>query len=221
VKIVILHGWGQNKEVWNELGNKLRMDIVAIDLPGFGQEKIIDNNWGVPEYAKWVENQIKDYKRVILIGHSFGGRITTEIAGKKPDYLKAIVLSGSPSIYRPTLITRLKIFISKFGKFIIPYKLRMYLLPKDLRKAVDRDLEKTFKKVVMYDQTKQLDNITIPTLLIWGNNDKIVPIKIAQEIKMLVKNSDLKIIDKAGHNSFLDNPNLFYSYVKKFVETVK
>ena len=97
----------------------------------------------------------------------------------------------------------------------------MYLLPKDLRKAVDRDLEKTFKKVVMYDQTKQLDNITIPTLLIWGNNDKIVPIKIAQEIKMLVKNSDLKIIDKAGHNSFLDNPNLFYSYVKKFVETVK
>ena len=207
MKVIILHGWGQNKEHWRTLAEKLGNNVTCLDLPGFGQEKIVDNNWGVPEYAKWVENQIKDYKSVILIGHSFGGRITTEIAGKRPNYLKAIVLSGSPSIYRPTLSTRLKIFVSKFGKFIIPYKLKMYLLPKDLRKAVNRDLENTYKKVVMYDQTKQLNNITIPTLLIWGSDDKIVPIKIAHEINRLVKNSNLKIIDKAGHNSFLDNPN--------------
>ncbi len=221
VKVIILHGWGQNKEHWRSIAEKLGNNVICLDLPGFGKEKIVNQNWGVPEYTDWVIDKIKGYKQIILIGHSFGGRITTEIASKRPKWLKGIILSGSPSIHRPTLITRLKILIFKLGKFIIPNSLKELLLPYDLKKAVSRNLETTFRKVVVYDQTNQLKNINIPALLIWGNEDKMVPIKIAEEIKHLIKNSELKIIDNAGHNSFLVNPNLFYSYVKKFIENIK
>lgn len=222
MKLILLHGWSQNKEVWNTIISKIsNYKTLAIDLPGFGEEKIINPNWGVSEYTDWVINKIKNYKQVILIGHSFGGRIATEIASKRPKWLKGIVLSGSPSIYRPTFKIRLKILIFKMGKHILSNNLKESLLPIDLKNAVSKNLETTFRKVVIYDQTRQLKNINIPTLLIWGNYDKIVSIKIAGEIHGLVKNSELKIIASAGHNSFMDNPHLFSGYVKKFIEKIK
>jgi len=80
MNIVVLHGWGHNKHYWKALKRPLgRLGKVYIpDLPGFGSEPLINENWGVPDYAKWVEGYVskKKLKRVVLIGHSFGGRIS-------------------------------------------------------------------------------------------------------------------------------------------------
>lgn len=221
IKLILLHGWGQDKNVWKNLVDKLGRNSLSFDMPGFGKEKIVDSTWGVPEYTQWVIDKIKNYNDVILIGHSFGGRIITEMASKKPKWLRGIILSGSPSIYRPSFKTKLKIATFKVAKFLIPYNLRSRYFPVDLRWAINKGLEVTFRKVVSYDQTDQLDSISLPTLIIWGRNDKIVPLSIANEMHSLIKNSELKIINDAGHNSFLDNQNLFYSYVKKFIENIK
>jgi pimeloyl-ACP methyl ester carboxylesterase len=64
------------------LVSQLGTTATAIDLPGFGSEKLINDTWGVPEYADWVISQISDREDVILLGHSFGGRIT--VASKHP-----------------------------------------------------------------------------------------------------------------------------------------
>ena len=220
MNIVILHGWGQNAGFWKNLTDKLGKNARSFDMPGFGDEAIVNPNWGVPEYADWVIKKIKKRKDIVLIGHSFGGRITAEIAGKKPRWLKGIVLSGAPCLYKPTLKTRFRIITYKFLKLFIPKNLRSIFFTIDLKKARDKGLEKVFRNVVVYDQTKQLENINIPTLLIWGENDTTVPLYIAKEIKKIIKNSDLRIIDNAGHNSNFDNPNLFYGYVKKFIENI-
>lgn len=222
MKIILLHGWNQNKKIWGNILSKLsNFNTLAIDLPGFGAEKIIDNNWSIPEYADWVANKIKDYKEVILIGHSFGGRIATKIASENPKWLKGLVLSGSPSIYRPKISTKIKIFIYKILKRLIPHKVKVQLLPIELKKAYQNGMDTIFRKVVTYDQTTSLNKINVPTLLIWGLNDTEVPLCISEEMTLKIKGSELKVIDNAGHNSFLDNPNLFYSYVKKFIESVK
>ncbi len=221
MKVIILHGWGQDKTVWEGLTDKLGKNSLSIDMPGFGKEKIVDPTWGVPEYTQWVINKIKDYNDVILIGHSFGGRLTAEIASKRPKWLKGIILSGAPCVYKPSFKTKFKITIFKIAKYFIPYKLRLRYFPTDLKKAIDRGLEATFRKVISYDQTNQLKSISLPTLIIWGRDDKVVPLSIAKEMNGLISNSELKIINDADHNSFLDNPNLFYSYVKKFIENIK
>lgn len=71
MKIVILHGWGHSGQLWQNLADKLGKDAIAIDMPGFGKEPLVKDDWGVLEYAKWVESKISKYNRVVLIGHFF------------------------------------------------------------------------------------------------------------------------------------------------------
>lgn len=220
MKLVILHGWGQNTKVWRDFARMLGENAISFNMPGFGGEKKIDDNWGVPEYANWVVNKINNKKPIVLIGHSFGGRVAAEIASKKPTWLKALILSGAPCIYRPALKAKVKILMAKMIKHFIPASLRSHYFPKDLKKSADLGLEKVFRKVIRYDQTKQIQKISAPTLLIWGERDNDVPLKIAREINSLIKDSELKIISQANHNSFLDNPHLFYGYVKSFINNL-
>ncbi len=216
--LVILHGWGHNGNLWKSLADKFGPNASALDLPGFGNEPLVKDDWGVPEYADWVIEKIKNKKEVILIGHSFGGRIAAEIASKNPKYLKALVLSGAPCIYRPTTLTKTKIKFYKFMKILVPHNIRKYFYSGGLKSA--GKLEKIFRKAVSYDQTQKLINIKVPTLLVWGEKDLDVPVNIAEEMNKLISNSELKIIEDTGHNSYLENPNLFYAYVKKFIKNV-
>jgi len=218
MKIVILHGWGHNGELWQNLADKFGKDAMAIDMPGFGNEPLIKDDWGVPDYAEWVEQKIKRYKDVVLIGHSFGGRVVAEIASKKPKNIKAIILSGAPCLYRPSVSTKNKIIFYKLIKIFLPKDLRKIFYSGDLKSA--GKLEKIFRKVVVYDQTRQLKKINLPTLLIWGEDDTQVPLHIAKEMNKLIKKSELKVIENTGHNSYLENPNLFYGYVKNFISNL-
>lgn len=190
--------------------NHFKADEVAVfDLPGFGEEPLIDAGWGVPEYALWVEKKIEDLnlkeKSVIVLGHSFGGRIAGYLASKNPVWLKGLILYGSPSLYRPDKKIKFKIRVAKLLKKL------------GFSRRSDGKMYPIFKNVVMFDQTKYLPNIKIPTLLVWGENDTEVPLRIAKEVNALIPGSRLVTIENAGHNAHLDNPNLFYGTIKKFI----
>lgn len=215
MSIVILHGWGQNGQTWAGLAEKLGSSATSIDLPGFGNEPMVADNWGIPEYATWVEKKIKAKKDLVILGHSFGGRIAAEIAARKPVNLKGLVLSGAPCLYRPSLSTSAKIKIYKILKQFVPPSTRRMVYSRDLKEA--GKLEQIFRKTVVHDQTKQLKKIKVPTLIVWGNKDNEVPLAIGQEMHRLISKSELKIIEGAGHNSYFDKPELFFGYVKDFV----
>ena len=113
MNIVILHGWGHRGDLWRSLAFKLGAKAQVFDLPGFGLEPIVAPDWGVPEYADWVQNKTKKYKKVLLIGHSFGGRVSAEIAARRPHNLKAIILSDAPCLYRPSKKIQIRIALYK------------------------------------------------------------------------------------------------------------
>lgn len=215
--VVILHGWGHRGTLWKSLAEKLGKNAIVFDLPGFGDEPLVSPNWGVPEYAEWVRKKIDKNQNTILIGHSFGGRVAAEIAGKNPKWLGGLVLSGAPCIYRPSLGTKIKIRIYKSLKTFLPKNLKALFYTTDLTEAREKGLEKVFRKVVVYDQTDDLRKIKVPVLLIWGENDQVVPLRIAREMNELIRGSNLKIIEGAGHNSYFDNPNLFYGTIAKWL----
>lgn len=218
MKIVILHGWGHNKKLWDNVASKLGKEVISLDMPGFGDVALVKDDWGVSEYVKWVESQISKYKNVVLLGHSFGGRVAAEIASKRPSNIKGLILSGAPCIYRPTNGTKAKIALYKTVKIFIPNNIRKMFYSGDLKEA--GNLEKIFRKVVNHDQTEQLRKINIPTLLIWGEHDNDAPLNLAYEINTLINDSELKVIENAGHNTFLDKPNLFYAYAAKYISTL-
>ena len=220
MKIVLLHGWGQSSKLWSNLISQLGENATALDLPGFGNEPLVSDSWGVPEYADLVLNHISDDSHVVLLGHSFGGRIVAEIAAKRPIWLKAIILSGAPCIYRPNILTRLRISLASIGKVIVPRQFQDAFLSSDLLEARKWGLEKIFRKTVGYDQTDKLRNINVPTLLLWGEHDTEASISLAHEIQSRIRDSELKIIENCGHNAFLENPQLFYGYVNTFIKNI-
>ena len=227
MNIVALHGWGHEKDSFNELKKQLESlpqvkTVYAFDLPGFGNQKLVDNKWDIPHYADWVQAQIKrlKLKDVILIGHSFGGRIAAHIASQNPDYLEGLVLSGAPVLYRPTLKVTMKRKLFSTLKDIIPTKAKSFIFSKELKDAESRGLGAIFRKVVLFDQTKSLPKIAVPTLLIWGEYDTDVPLRIAKETHKLIPHSKLVIIKAASHTSFLIHPYIFFGYVKKFIESL-
>lgn len=223
--LVILHGWGQNKSHWQSISSMLKniqrdINIVALDLPGFGSEPLVSSDWGIPEYSEWVKEKISELKLndVVLLGHSFGGRISSYIAKGNPEWLKALILYGAPCIYRPTTKTKLKIKLHKTLK-----KLglrRTKTTNSELNEADQKGLGNIFRKAVVFDQTEELKKINTPTLIVWGEKDDVSELRIGKEINTLIKDSKLIVLENVGHNAHLENPNIFYGTIKKYLENL-
>ena len=96
--IVLLHGWGQNIEMMKPIGDNLRREhqILIIDLPGFGLSDEPDFPWTLYDYVEMLKEMIESLKlkNIILMGHSFGGKISLLYASMYP--VKKIVVFGSP-----------------------------------------------------------------------------------------------------------------------------
>lgn len=222
MRIIILHGWGHSAALWNPIAEKLSRfgGVETWDLPGFGSEPLVSAEWGIAEYAAWVEQKIADAKDVVLIGHSFGGRVASLIASRRPSWLRALILIGAPSIYRPSMMIRAKSYIAHLVKPIVPAALRRRLLTEDLRSAEDGGVGRVFRSAVTNDQTSTLPKIDVPTLLLWGENDDAAPVAIAQEIHGLISGSTLAVLPNIGHNIHIDNPTLTYGAIERFLETL-
>lgn len=221
--IVILHGWGQDSTTWTKFIDiaQAKFKVLSLDLPGFGTEPLISDAWGIPEYATWVEDKIKQSKLsdIVLIGHSFGGRIGSYIAAKNPKWLKKLVLYGAPVIYRPSISVQVKKWVApKLKKLGLGF-LKKFMGNKELMEADEKSLGKIFRTIVTFDQTERAKNISLPTLLLWGKNDTVVPLRIADELKTIIPGSNLEVIPFGDHNIHIHNPHLFYGIVKKFIES--
>lgn len=221
LNLVILHGWDQKSSDWEVIKEMLEKDclVIIFDLPGFGDEPLENKNWDVPDYADWVISKIKNIEGdKVILGHSFGGRITSYIASSRPEWLKGIILYGAPCIYRPNLKVKMMIFFAKIFKILGPGKF-FSVNNKELKRADVNSLGKVFRKTVSFDQTKILPSINIPTLLICGEYDLDVPVRIAKEMQTLIPKSKLQIIDQVGHNLHQENSYLFYGIIKNFLKT--
>ena len=109
--IVLLHGWGQNIEMMTPLSNKLEKNynILTLDFPGFGDSEEPPFSWSVYDYTNCLRELIVFLKinKVILIGHSFGGRIALIYASKYK--VEKLVCLASPYCKE---ITKLPLAIS-------------------------------------------------------------------------------------------------------------
>ncbi len=220
MKIVVLHGWGQDRRVWEAFAAIFRKgDVVVFDLPGFGSEPSTVPNWGIPEYAGWVKSRVHELlpgeNDIVLLGHSFGGRIASYIASQNPPWLRGLILYSAPSLRRPKLSIRLKIAGARVLKKL---GVRGRGGNLELREADQKGMGELFRKAVSFDQGRLLPKIKVPTLLVWGEKDAVVPVSIAREMQRLIPGSKLETIERAGHNAHLKNPHLFYGIVKRFVE---
>ena len=104
--IILLHGWGQNIQMMQPLGDLLqdRFRITILDLPGFGQSSEPLEVWTISDYSHFLEKFANEVhiKKPIVIGHSFGGRVAIRYSAhntiEKLVLFNALILT-SPILY--------------------------------------------------------------------------------------------------------------------------
>ena len=227
-KILLLHGWGCNKEIFKTITDYLSnfMEVYAIDFPGFGETLEPQEVWGVDDYSNLVEKFIKQLgiKKISLLGHSFGGRVIIKLATRTnlPFEIDKIILMDAAGIKHTPPVTKKQKFYKKVFPIIkkISPKLLNYIKTKvgsaDYRNATPmmRDI---LVKVINEDLKDLIPNINRPTLLIWGDKDTATPYEDAVYMNKNIKDSGIVKIEGAGHFSFLEQPYLVNKVLESFL----
>ena len=221
--LVFLHGWGQNIAMMEPLGAAFAKEynILYIDLPGFGASSEPLYAWSVADYANCINKIIKDLKidNPVLIGHSFGGKISLLYASLYKT--KKIVCLASPyckEITKLPLKNRIyKKLKNTFGFKWLANIMKNYVGSTDYKNATEikRGILVSSINLEMKDD---LNKINCPTLLIWGTKDTAVPLKRAYELKDLIKNSKLITYEGATHYAYLERKEDVINQIKAFIK---
>ena len=219
--IVLLHGWGQNKEMMDLLGKKLDgYKITSIDLPGFGKSDEPKKLMTVYDYVHFLHKLIEklNLKDISLIGHSFGARLSLVYASiYKVD--KVISLAGP--IYKSEVDKTLKVRFLKFlGKIpflkIIKEWFKNFIGSSDYKNSSEimrQVLISTINTSVEEDMLK----VKIPTLLIWGTKDDAVDVEDARKVVEKMHDAALIEIDGLTHYAYLENLTQVVNIIKNFI----
>jgi len=232
--LIIIPGWGGTKASWQKFVDlaSVDFDLHFISLPCSDDLPCPEKVWGVDEYAEFVKKEILKLKleNPILLGHSFGGQISVNLIANNPALVSKLILSGA-AILRPGYVLKRMFFsaIAKVGKFI--FKLPLLGNFEQLAKKViyktanSPDYENTlglkreiFKKVIRQNQKDSLAKIKLPTLIVWGSDDKYVPLKEGKAIAGLISGSELKIIKGGKHGLHIQQPDNLLKIIKEYIE---
>ena len=227
---LILHGWGRGLISWVDIQDKLskHFKVIALDLPGFGKSDMPQKAWSVQDYANFILDFTKQLgiSQFYLLGHSFGGSIAIKLAAEEPEKIKKLILVDSAA-KRPgqNFIKKTLKTISNLSKpfsFLPGYQFARrifyrFILRKTDYLQVKGIMKETFKKVVAEDLSFLWQKITIPTLIIWGKNDKITPLSDAYSMQKAIKNSELKILS-CGHNVHREKPEELINLILEFIK---
>jgi len=209
-KIIILHGWTNNLDKWRPFVDDLKTKGFSVNLlkiPGLTES--LKEVWKLEDYVKWLKNITdKEKEKIILIGHSNGGRISLSFTNLYPEKVEKLILLDSAGIYHNELQHRIKIFafktLAKIGKKISSSKTLEDLLYKFAREGDYRKSNPIMKQTMinLLNSNKDLNifRISVPTLIIWGKEDKITPLSDGKLMNELIKNSKLEVISGAKHS---------------------
>ena len=214
-KIVILHGWTYSLDKWSKFVNLLKENGFEVELakiPGLTLES--NEIWNLDKYTSWLNKLLDKYEdKIVMLGHSNGGRIAINFAVKYPDKLVKLILIDSAGIYHNEIPIRLKrvVFknLSSIGKKFTNSDILRKVLYKFAREGdyenASVNMKKTITDLINSDLKPILREVKTPTLIIWGENDQITPVKDAYLMNKLISGSKLHIIKSARHSPFFTN----------------
>lgn len=222
-RLLLLHGWGVNLHSFDFIIPHLspHLQIFLLDLPGFGLSSKLPRIFGTQDYVRAVEEFLKtlEISDFFVLGHSFGGAVSLSLAAQN-EAVKKLVLVDSAGIRIKSFSSKIKIQLYKNLKKFLPNSkesfIQKILASQDYRDA--GELRSTFIKIVNEDLRHLLPQIKTPTLIIWGKNDTVTPLKEAQILHQGINNSRIRTIADCGHYPQADKPAEFARIVLEFLD---
>jgi pimeloyl-ACP methyl ester carboxylesterase len=233
--LLVIHGGGGDARSWEHNITDLakKYTVYAPDLPGYGLTGPLKGKYHIPEIADFVEKFTESLgiREFSLVGHSLGGGVALDLALKFPANIKKLVLVSSLClgndiafwlrvISLPTVIKLAgSVFIFGFNaaKWLIsrlnPLKYILPLTPAAMTVGVTIS-DFHHQRLVL---EKRLSEVKIPTLLVWGENDPVVPVKQAYSAAKVIPNCKLKVFKRRGHNVHREEFKKFSKLIYDFL----
>ncbi len=210
MKIYILHGWAYTTDKWRPFIKILKengVEAVMLKIPGLTAP--LNEVWNLDNYVEWLERKLgENQEKIILLGHSNGGRIALAYAAKNPEKIKQLILIDSGGIYHHELPIRIKRFVfgnlARLGKRFVNSQTLQKILYKLTRESdyerANPLLRKTMSNLISSDISTLLSLINLPVTIIWGEKDEITPLKDGEVMHGGLKNSNMHVICGAKHS---------------------
>lgn len=233
--VVLMHGWGCRASTLESVARVVRelgRPLINVDFPGFGDSSEPAEIWGVEQYTEAIEELLRRENAgsdVVLLGHSFGGRVGIVYASRNP-VGKLILVDAAGVKPRRSLRYYIKVYSFKAQKHLMRLvlgrkraeerldRLRAKAGSSDYRNSTPR-MRAIMSRVVNEDLCHLMPRISAPTLLIWGTEDTATPIADAKKMERLIPGAALVSFEGAGHYSFLDRPAQFAAVLRSFLQS--
>ena len=244
--LLLMHGFGSSLQAWDDWSLKLEQKyrVIRLDLPGFGLTGASPANDYSEEKDLAILTHFADklgLEKFSIIGHSMGGKMAWTLAASQPERVQALVLmapDGFPEAkdfgtkpYEVPVVTGLiKYFLPKYlvRKSIEPAfaeadalsdaRVNRYydmLRAPGVRAAI---LERS-NQTIYTDPVPRLKAIKAPTLLIWGEQDQMIPSTNAKSYANVLSNSTTVLVPKLGHLLQEEQPEKGLTAVMQFLDS--
>jgi pimeloyl-ACP methyl ester carboxylesterase len=221
--------------------------VVALDLPGFGLSPVPREQITIGLYGRVVEElcRLLDLAPAVLVGNSMGGYVSAEVAIEFPETVERMLLLAAAGISQrrvprmPTLVSArlLGIFIQGTPGpqrlFAARPNLRHWALSGVARHPTRIRPDIAFEGLLKgsgkpgfldalvtcldYDFRHRLPEIGCPTLVVWGEDDTIIPVRDADRFVELVPGSRKLIMKNTGHVPMVERPRAFNDHLEQFL----
>lgn len=236
--IVLIHGFCETHEIWNSFSKELSKDfrIICLDLPGFGQSKLLPAGFSIADVAAKVLTLLMELKitNCIAVGHSLGGYVTLEMAAQQTNLFKAFGLFHSTAYpdAEERKISRNKVieFVSSHG--VAPF-IESFIPPlfydqtnphiKSLVRLASRTQRETLIAYVKAmrdrpDRMSVLEEFKHPILFIGGEKDTGISPESVKKQANLALNPTLHIIPEVAHVGMFEDEKTTLWVVREFLE---
>ena len=231
--ILLMHGSGLSHIVWSfheQFYSTQGFNVLSVDLPGHGNSEGPSLK-SIEEISDWIKSLMTklNIEKIIIIGHSQGALVGIDFAARYPKFILSLVLvAGSYKMpvnqdlinYAEAGDEKAILLMMKWGyegsKAFIggnPVK-KIINSSREIREilAVDLNACNNYK-----DGKESLKKISCPTLCIFGDLDKMVPLEVGNKMASMINKSETKIINNCGHMIIFEKAFEMRKLVKEFL----
>ncbi|MDD0841327.1 alpha/beta fold hydrolase [Pseudomonas sp. Gutcm_11s] len=241
--LLMLHGFGGNRDTWLRFSRPLteRYHVIALDLPGFGESSKPEVGYDVASQVERLHalTQALGIRKLHLIGNSMGGHIAALYSARYGDEVLSLALLNNAGVTAPTksemfqriqrgepnpLVVRKPEDFDTVMQFVfanppsMPESLKRHFAAQSMANRVHYDQIFSQLRENYVPLEPELPKIQAPTLLLWGDRDRVLDISSIEVMKPLLQKPSVVIMKDCGHVPMLERPEETAQHYQDFLD---
>lgn len=237
--VVFVHGFLGGSRQWQGQATALAagFDVIAVDLPGFGENAHLEAQTSISGFANWVLNELtaRGIERFHLIGHSMGGMVVQEMVACAPERIDRLVLYGTgatgvlPGRFE-TIGTSKRRARADGSKATARRIAATWFLMGEKSEAYEgcaAIAEQCSLQTVLagldameaWSGAERLIEFQMRTLVVWGDHDRTYSWNQTQQLWQSITGASLAVIPDCAHATHLEKPGLFNTMLEDFLRS--